>query len=121
VIAAGVVLVLAWYFCFCTDLHAAYQGWLEAGEVDYAPTLGECLLFGYYDLMLNPTYFVHLVFTLGMAALGCLGYVKRSLRVQEAAAARQVQQDRTMELARLQAEQAARAAEMETKENDDER
>lgn len=114
VIAAGVVLVLAWYFCFCTDLHAAYQGWLEAGEVDYAPTLGECILLGYHDLMLNPTYFVHLVFTLGMAALGCLGYVKRSLRVQEAAAARQAQQDRTMELARMQAEQAARTEQANT-------
>ncbi len=114
VISAGVVLVLAWYFCFCTDLHAAYQGWLEAGEVDYAPTLGECILFGYYDLGLNPTYFVHLVFSLGMAALGSWVYVKRSIRAQEEAAERKAQQDRTMELARMQAEQAARAEQANT-------
>lgn len=109
VIASAVVLVLAWYICFCTDLHAAYQGWYEAGEVDYLPTLGECILYGYYDLTVNPGYFVDLLLSLAMAALGCWGYVKRTLNAQEEANVRQAQQNRTAELARLQAEQAGQA------------
>ena len=51
--------------------------------------------------------------SLALAAVGCGGYVFRTVRQQEEQAAFRSAQARTMELARAQAEQAARAAEME--------
>lgn len=121
VAVSAVMLVLAWYICCCADIRAYWEAAFEAGEAEYVPTLWVCLLYGYLDIPANPGYLVDLVLSLAMSGLGCWGYVTRSLRMQEEAAAKKAEQDRTMELARLQAEQAARAAEMETKENDDER
>ena len=83
-----------------------------AGETDYVPTVWECLSYGYMDLPANPGYLVDLLLSLAMGGLGCWGYVTRSLRMEEEAAARRAEQERTAELARLQTEQAARAAEL---------
>lgn len=107
-----VMLVLAWYFCYCSDIHAYWESAFAAGETDYVPTVWECLSYGYLDLPANPGYLVDLILSLAMGGLGCWGYVTRSLRMEEEAAARRAEQERTAELARLQAEQAARAAEL---------
>lgn len=112
VAASAVMLVLAWYFCYCSDIHAYWESAFAAGETDYVPTAWECLSYGYMDLPANPGYLVDLLLSLAMGGLGCWGYVTRSLRMEEEAAARRAEQERTAELARLQAEQAARAAEL---------
>jgi hypothetical protein len=59
----------------------------------------------------NPPALWDLLVSLGLAALGCWGYVARAVRLREEIETRQAAQARTMELARAQAEQAARAAE----------
>ena len=112
VAVSAVMLVLAWYFCYCSDIHAYWESAFAAGETDYVPTVWECLSYGYLDLPANPGYLVNLLLSLAMGGLGCWGYVTRSLRMEEEAAARRAEQERTAELARLQAEQAARAAEL---------
>ena len=112
VAVSAVMLVLAWYFCYCSDIHAYWESAFAAGETDYVPTVWECLCYGYLDLPANPGYLVDLILSLAMGGLGCWGYVTRSLRMEEEAAARRAEQERTAELARLQAEQAARAAEL---------
>ena len=112
VAVSAVMLVLAWYFCYCSDIHAYWESAFAAGEIDYVPTVWECLSYGYMDLPANPGYLVDLLLSLAMGGLGCWGYVTRSLRMEEEAAARRAEQERTAELARLQAEQAARAAEL---------
>ena len=112
VAVSAVMLVLAWYFCYCSDIHAYWESAFAAGETDYVPTVWECLSYGYMDLPANPGYLVDLILSLAMGGLGCWGYVTRSLRMEEEAAARRAEQERTAELARLQAEQAARAAEL---------
>lgn len=111
VASSAVVMILAWYVCFCADLHTFYTALYEAGELESLPTMGLCLRYGYLDLPANPAYFVDLILSLAMSGLGCWGYVTRALRRQEAMEARQAEQNRTMELARLQAEQAAAEAE----------
>ena len=111
VAVSAVMLVLAWYFCYCSDIHAFWESAFAAGETDYVPTVWECLSYGYLDLPANPGYLVNLLLSLAMGGLGCWGYVTRSLRMEEEAAARRAEQERTMELARKQAEQAARDAE----------
>ena len=112
VAVSAVMLVLAWYFCYCSDIHAYWESAFAAGETDYVPTVWKCLSYGYMDLPANPGYLVDLFLSLAMGGLGCWGYVTRSLRMEEEAAARRAEQERTAELARLQAEQAARAAEL---------
>ncbi|MBQ7911653.1 MAG: hypothetical protein IJ363_12815 [Clostridia bacterium] len=112
VAVSAVMLVLVWYFCYCSDIHAYWESAFAAGETDYVPTVWECLSYGYMDLPANPGYLVDLLLSLAMGGLGCWGYVTRSLRMEEEAAARRAEQERTAELARLQAEQAARAAEL---------
>lgn len=112
VAVSAVMLVLAWYFCYCSDIHAYWESAFAAGETDYVPTVWECLSYGYLDLPANPGYLVDLLLSLAMGGLGCWGYVTRSLRMEEEAAARRAEQERTAELARLQAEQATRAAEL---------
>ncbi len=79
VIIAALVLVIAWYIGFCMDAVAAYKAWFEAGEVDHAPTIFEYIPYGFNDLTSNPLYFLDLLFSLGLGALGCWSYVKTSL------------------------------------------
>lgn len=110
VVAAALVLVFAWYYCFCTDMQAYYRGLYEAGEVEFVPSMAFCLCYGFLDLPANPGYFVDLLISLAMGGVGCWGYVTYALRRQEAMSQRQAEQARTMELARAQAEQAARYA-----------
>ena len=110
VVAAAVVLIFAWYFCYCTDMQAFYRTLYEAGEIEFVPSMAFCLCYGFLDLPANPGYFVDLLLSLAMGGVGCWGYITYALRRQEAVNQRQAEQDRTMELARAQAEQAARYA-----------
>ena len=111
--AAAVVLILAWYICFGMDVHALYADMYEIGEIDAVPPVGWCVLNAYRFLPVHPAALWDLLVSLALAAVGCGGYVFRTVRQQEEQASFQAAQARTMELARAQAEQAARAAEME--------
>ncbi len=80
VIVAAVVLVIAWYVGFCFDMVEAYDMWFENGEVDYAPTLFEYIPYGVYDLTVNTSYFINLLMSLGLGAIGCWRYVANQLK-----------------------------------------
>ncbi len=84
VIIAAVVLIIAWYIGFCIDMVDAYRVWFEAGEVVYAPNFFEYLPFGFIDLQVNPLYFVDLLLSLGLGAVGCWSYVAKTLKKQKA-------------------------------------
>lgn len=117
VVVSAVVMILAWYYCYCTDMQAYYQGLFDAGEVDFVPSMGVCLQYGFLDLPANLGYVVDLILSLAMGGVGCWGYITYVLRRQEDIAARQAEQNRTMELARMQAEQA-RQAEQSTRQTE---
>lgn len=87
VVIAAVVLIIAWYIGFCIDLVAAYEGWYEAGEVDYVPTIFEAIRYGFYDLSVNLGYLWNLFLSLALGAFGCWSYVKNMLKNRKAAAA----------------------------------
>ncbi len=110
VVVAAIVMILSWYFCFCAGLRTFYQTLFDAGEIEYVPSLGACLQYGFLDIPANPRHVVDLLLSLAMGGVGCWGYVTYALRRQEAIEARRAEQNRTMELARLQAQQAAQAA-----------
>lgn len=110
VIMAAVVIIIAWYVCFCLDMVEAYQYWLETGEVDYAPTFFEYLPFGFYDLTVNPVYFVDLLLSLALGAVGCGSYISQMVKRQKAIKAQQEAQAATQALADAQAAQAAEQA-----------
>ena len=109
VVVAALVMILSWYFCFCSGLQGFYQTLYDAGEIEYVPSLAACLQYGFLDIPANPRHVVDPLLSLAMGGVGCWGYVTYALRRQEAAEARQAQQNRTMELARLQAQQADKA------------
>ena len=113
VAAAAVVLILAWYICFGMMVRSIYVGMAEMGEVPSVPSVAWCVLNAYRFLPVHPAALWDLLVSLALAAVGCGGYVFRTVRQQEEQASFQAAQARTMELARAQAEQAARAAEME--------
>ena len=109
VVVSAVVMILAWYYCYCTDMQAYYQGLFDAGKVDFVPSMEVCLQYGFLDLPANLGYVVDLILSLAMGGVGCWGYITYVLRRQEDMAARRAEQNRTMELARMQAEQARQA------------
>jgi hypothetical protein len=79
------------------------------GEIEAVPPVAWCLANGLAFIPANPAALWDLLVSLGLAALGCWGYVARAVRLREEIEERQTAQARTMELARAQAEQAARA------------
>lgn len=109
VVVSAIVMILAWYFCFCSGLQAYYQVLFDMEETDYVPSLGLCLQYGFLEIPANPRHVVDLLLSLAMGGVGCWGYVTHALRRQEVMAQRQAEQNRTMELARMQAEQARQA------------
>ena len=110
VAAAAVVLILAWYICFGMDVRAIYAGMAELGEIETVPPTGWCIANAYRFLPVHPAALWDLLVSLALAAVGCGGYVVRTVRQREEQAAFRASQARTMELARAQAEQAAKAA-----------
>ena len=77
-VIALLVLVLAWYGCFVKDLHDAYKGWYENGDVDYMPTYFQCFGIG-YNFFSEPeiakSYFLSLGMGLVFAVIGGLRYI----------------------------------------------
>ena len=108
--AAAAVLVLTWYVRVCLDAHALYEEMYALGEIEAVPPVTWCLANGLAFIPANPPALWDLLVSLGLAALGCWGYVTRAVRLREEIEARQAARAHTMELARAQAEQAAHAA-----------
>ncbi len=119
--AAAAVLILTWYVCICLDAHTVYEEMYALGEIEAVPPVTWCLANGLAFIPANPPALWDLIVSLALAALGCWGYVARAVKLREEIEERQTAQARTMELARAQAEQAARAAETEAEREGSER
>lgn len=50
VVAAVLVIILAWYLCLSLDVYKAYQEWYAAGEVDFTLTFAESVSCAYLFL-----------------------------------------------------------------------
>lgn len=44
IVAAILVMVLAWYFCLAKDVYDVYQEWYANGDVDFTLTFGEAVM-----------------------------------------------------------------------------
>ncbi len=83
IIAAVIVLVIAWYLCLANDVYVVYQEWFTAGEVDYAPTFFEAVR-GAYVFLGEPdvagSYFGDLALGLFFCALGAISSIRSAFK-----------------------------------------
>ncbi len=83
VIAAVLVIVLAWYCTLAADVFSAYKEWYAAGEVDYEISFFDALRGGYRFLEekeIAAAYFKDLAIGLGLCVIGGVGYVLGTAR-----------------------------------------
>ena len=113
VITTVVVIMIAWYMCVSGDVYQAYQGWFEAGDVDYAPTYFECVRVAWLFIAEIPEYLLDLGLSILFAGLGCWGYVSNLLKRRKAAEAFRVRQAETQAKLDSQAEHAEQFADVE--------
>ncbi len=104
VIIAAVVIILAWYLCFCSELALAYEEWYAEGTADWTPNMFQCIPFAFYYLVDVPVYFLDLLWSAVFGGIACFSYLSNKSKREKAMAAAQ--------LAAAEAE-AATAAEAE--------
>ena len=78
IIAAIVVMVLAWYLCLSLDVYNAYQGWFATGELDFTLTFGESVQNAYLFLE-DPEIALPYLKDLGIGLLLCVIGAYRSV------------------------------------------
>ncbi len=107
IVMAALVIVLAWYVCVCLDIVETYRYWFEMGEIDYTVAFWDVLPVGFYYLADVPAYLLDLLYSVGVGAFACWGYVANRQSRIVAIRAQKEAQARTKELNDLQAAQAA--------------
>lgn len=83
VVIALLVMVLAWYLCLSLDVYNAYQGWYEAGEVEFTLTFGESVQCAYLFLEepeIALSYFGNLAMGLVFCIIGGGSYVYNKIK-----------------------------------------
>lgn len=83
IIAAVVIMILAWYLCLSWDVYEAYQEWYAAGEVDFTLTFGESVQTAYLFLEepdIAFDYLKDLGIGLLLCVVGAYGSVSNALR-----------------------------------------
>ncbi len=110
IIMAALVIILAWYICFCIVIYEQFQADFQSGTLDQPVSLLRCLSLGLYYLPNVPSYFLQLLWSAIFGGLCCFGYVANRSKREEAIAAQQQAQARTKMLAEQQAAQAAEDA-----------
>lgn len=93
IVAAVLVMALAWYLCLSFDVYQAYQEWYEAGEVDFTLSFGESVMNAYlflFDSEIALAYFKDLGIGLLLCGVGAFQSVvnatKRVKLAKQAAA-----------------------------------
>ncbi len=71
VIIAAVVIILAWYLCFCSELALAYEEWYAEGTADWTPNMFQCIPFAFYYLVDVPVYFLDLLWSAVFGGIAC--------------------------------------------------
>ncbi len=83
IIAAVLVMVIAWYLCLANDVYVAYQDWYAEGTVDYAPTFFESVR-GAYVFLEEPNvargYLGDLAVGLFFCALGAVSSIMNAFK-----------------------------------------
>lgn len=83
IIAAVVIMILAWYLCLSWDVYKAYQEWYAAGEIDFTLTFGESVQTAYLFLEepdIAFDYLKDLGIGLLLCVVGAYGSVSNALR-----------------------------------------
>ena len=83
IVAAVVVLTIAWYLCLSTDVYNAYQEWYAAGEVDFTLTFWESVRSAYLflqDSEIAFSYLKDLLIGLALCAFGAVKSISDSVR-----------------------------------------
>lgn len=78
VIAAVIVIVIAWYLCLANDVYSAYQAWYENGEIDYTVTFADAVRGAHYYLEepdIAAGYFKDLAIGLLLCVVGSVSYI----------------------------------------------
>ena len=83
IIAAVVIMILAWYLCLSLDVYNAYQDWYTSGDIDFTLTFAESVQSAYLFLE-EPDIAVEYLKDLGIGLLLCVvgayGSVSNALR-----------------------------------------
>ncbi len=85
IVAAIVMIVIAWYLCMAKDLYDASKIWYEAGETAYPLTFGESFRYAYYVLEEETSYITDLLIGLGLCVFVAASYVKGAAKRIKAA------------------------------------
>lgn len=83
VLAAVLVMVLAWYMCLSLDVYNAYQDWFAAGEVDFTVTFPEAVRGAYMFLEeteIALAYFKDLAIGLLLCVIGAGRFVSDAVK-----------------------------------------
>lgn len=82
-VLATIVIVAAWYLCLAKDVFEAYKEWFNNGDVDFMPSLMQCITNAYVFLF-EPEVGVSYLKDLGIGILLCVigsgGYVAKTIK-----------------------------------------
>lgn len=88
IVAAIVMIVIAWYLCMAKDVYDVYKEWYAAGEVPFALTFGESIKYARYfleDGEVAGAYIKDLLIGLGLCIFVAASYVKSAAKRIKAA------------------------------------
>ena len=71
IVAAVIVMVIAWYLCLAFDVFNAYKDWFANGEIDYTITFAEAVK-GAYLYLEEPDILVAYLKDLGIGLALCI-------------------------------------------------
>lgn len=83
IIAAVVIMIVAWYLCLSTDVYNAYQDWYANGEVGYTITFAEAVRGAYLfleDTNIAMAYLKDLGIGLLLCVVGAFRFVSDAIR-----------------------------------------
>ena len=83
IIAAVVIMIVAWYLCLSTDVYNAYQDWYANGEVGYTITFAEAERGAYLfleDTNIAMAYLKDLGIGLLLCVVGAFRFVSDAIR-----------------------------------------
>lgn len=100
VLAAVVIMILAWYLCLSLDVYNAYQDWYANGEVDFTLTFAESvqnayLFLGEADIAL--AYFKDLGIGLLLCVVGAGRFVSDAVKRIKATQQAELPAEETMQ------------------------
>jgi len=100
IVAAVVIMLIAWYLCLSMDVYQACQEWYAAGEVDYTLTFSESVRCAYLflqDSEIAVAYYKDLGIGLLLCVVGAARFVSDAVKRIKAAKNAEVMTEETTE------------------------